>query len=75
MSYEALKISHTFSMDNTGAQTCLQQENMFVLVQTTGSKHMFTSLILLFLEGDSGEYAPTIVAWYFDAFFSTCFLN
>ena len=33
VSYEALKISHTFSIDNSGAQTCLQHENMFTTVQ------------------------------------------
>ena len=33
VSYEALKISHTFSMDDSGAQTCLQHENMLVPVQ------------------------------------------
>ena len=33
MSYEALKISHTFSMDDSGAQACLKHENMLVPVQ------------------------------------------
>ena len=51
MSYEALKISHTFSMDDSGVQACLQHENMLVSVQTIGSEHVFTSLILLYLAG------------------------
>ena len=55
MSYEALKISHTFSIDtvryDSGEQTCLQHENMLVLVQNIGSEHTFTSLILLYLVG------------------------
>ena len=33
MSYEALKISHTFSMDDSGMQKCLQHENMLVPVE------------------------------------------
>ena len=37
VSYEALKVSHTFntfSMDDSGAQTCLQHENLLVPVST-----------------------------------------
>ena len=51
VSYEVLKISHTFSMDDSGTQTCLQHENMLVPDKTIGSEHMFTSLILLYLAG------------------------
>ena len=51
MSYEALKISHTFSMDDSDVQTCLQHENMLVPVQNHWSEHVFTSLILLYLAG------------------------
>ena len=49
VSYEALKISHTFSMEDSGMQTCLQHENK--QCKTIGSEHMFTSLILLYLAG------------------------
>ena len=48
MSYEVLKISHTFSMDDSGVQTCLQHKNMYKII---GSERMFTSLILLYLAG------------------------
>ena len=48
MSYEALKISHTFSMDDSDVynmKTCLFQ------YKSIGSEHMFTSFILLCLAG------------------------
>ena len=35
VSYEALKISHRFSMDHSGTQTCLQHENR-VWIQWNG---------------------------------------
>ena len=50
MSYEALKISYTLSMDNSGVQTCLQHETCLFQYKTIGSEHVFTSLILLYLE-------------------------
>ena len=56
MSHEALKISHTFSMDDSGMQTCLFQHKTIV------SEHMFTSLIIITMfGGGSGEHIPTIV--------------
>ena len=58
VSYEVT--SHTFRMDDSGMQTCLQRENMLVPVQTNRSEHMFTSLILLYLAG-SGDHVPTIM--------------
>ena len=51
MSYEALKISHTFRMDNSGAQTFYNMKTCLFLYKTIGSEHMFTSLILLYLAG------------------------
>ena len=48
-SHEALKVSHTFSMDDSGVQTCLQHETHLFQYKTIGSEHMFTSLILLHL--------------------------
>ena len=61
MSYGVLKISHTFSMDDSGAQTCLQHENMLVPVQS----HWELTHVRLFddtiFRGGSGERVLTIV--------------
>ena len=60
VSYEVLKISHTFSMDDSDVQTCLQHENMLVPVQN----HWEGTYVRLFdntiFGGGSGERVPTI---------------
>ena len=61
LSYEALKTSHTFGMDTSGTQTCIQHETCLFQYKTIGSEHMFTSLILTVFGGGSGECVPTIV--------------
>ena len=61
MSYEAFKISHTFSMDDSGTQTCLEHENMLVAVQNHWERthvHLFDITIF---GGGSGECVPTII--------------
>ena len=60
VSYETLKISHTFSIDDSGMQTCLQQENMLVPVQNYWERtHVHPFDITIFSVG-SGEHLLTI---------------
>ena len=61
MSYEALKVAHTFSMDDSGAQTRLQHENMLVPVQNHWERthvHLFDTTVFsgAQVNGSSGEY-------------------
>ena len=47
-----LKMSHTFSIDHSGVQTCLQHEIMLVLAKPLGVNTCSSlSLILLYLVG------------------------
>ena len=61
LSYEAVKISHTFSMNNSGAQTCLRHESKFVPVQNYWERtHIHLFDIIVFGQGSLGECELTI---------------
>ena len=51
VSYEALKISHTFSMAIQAHKHVYNMKTCLFQYKTIGSEHMFSSLILLYLVG------------------------